>query len=295
MSISKYPSKVSLPQGNPGFTSVLEYLVIKFPNIGLHIWRQRMADGKVHWHDGALISAATPYQPQRRVYYYREVESEAPPPFEERILFQDDHIIVAYKPPFMGVTPGGGSINECLQYRLRRKLGHDAVQAIHRLDRATAGLVLFSVNPDTRPLYHHLFNTHQADKIYQAVAKVETDDDLVGKQWEVKNRITRSEPRFLMTIVDGEPNSHSLIRCLKQSHDRALFELKPITGRTHQLRLHMQALGWPLLHDNYYPTLQPKSADVYSQPLQLLATGLRFTDPVTLGSRSFSSPTELSL
>jgi tRNA pseudouridine32 synthase/23S rRNA pseudouridine746 synthase len=305
MSISKYPSKLSLPQNNPGISSVLEYLIMKFPDIKPKVWQQRMANGKVHWHDGSLITADSAFQPQQRVYYYREVASEPAIPFEEKILFQDEHILVAYKPHFLAVTPGGIYINECLQNRLRQKTGQETLQALHRLDRATAGLVLFSVNPETRHLYHNLFNTQKIHKTYQAIAMVNSEEDLygrnltgqhlVGEQWEIKNRLVKSEPPFLMKIVAGEPNSHSLIHCLEQSSGKALFELNPITGKTHQLRLHMQALGWPLLNDKYYPTLQPKTADNYSRPLQLLAKELRFIDPVTQQPRVFSSNTNLLL
>ena len=295
MSLSKYPSKLSLPQSNPGTASVLEYLVFKFPDITAEVWQQRVTDGKVHWHDGSPITVDTPYQAQRRVYYYREVVSEPVIPFAEKVLFEDEHLLVAYKPHFLPVTPGGIYINECLQNRLRNKTGLQSLQALHRLDRATAGLVLFSVNPHTRHLYHKLFSTRQIHKTYQAIAMTNSQQQLVGRQWEVKNRLVKSEPRFLMMIVDGEPNSHSVIRCLEQSTDKALFELQPVTGKTHQLRLHMQALGWPLLNDNYYPTLQPQGADVHSSPLQLLAKELRFIDPVTHTSRSFNSGTQLTL
>lgn len=295
MSISKSPSKLSLPQINPGVASVLEYLILKFPDISPKVWQQRVTDGKVHWHDGTLITAETPYQPQQRVYYHREVESEPVIPFEEKILFQDEHILVADKPHFLPVTPGGMFIDECLQNRLRHKTGHDSLQALHRLDRATAGLVLFSVNPDTRHLYHDLFETRQIHKTYQAIAKINTDQQLVGRSWEVKNRLVKTDPRFRMKVVDGERNSHSIIRCVKQSANKALFELNPITGKTHQLRVHMQTLGWPILHDRYYPELQPKTDDIYSQPLQLLAKELRFVDPVTLMTRIFSSNADLWL
>ena len=289
MSISKYPSKLSLPQNNPGVTRVLDYLIAKFPDINPEIWQRRVADGKVHWHDGSLITAESPCRPQQLVYYYREVDSEPVIPFTEDILFQDEHILVADKPHFLPVTPGGSYINECLQNRLRDKTGLETLQALHRLDRETAGLVLFSVNPETRHLYHDLFNSRKIHKTYQAIARINNADDLVGQQWEIKNRLVKSEPRFLMKIVAGEANSHSLIRCLAQAADKALFELNPVTGKTHQLRLHMQALGWPILHDRYYPALQPKTADNYACPLQLLAKELRFTDPVTQQSRIFHS------
>lgn len=295
MSISKYPSKLSLPQSYPGITRVLEYLIIKFPDIHPEVWQQRMSEGKVHWHDGSLITVDTAFQPQQRVYYYREVESEPVIPFEEKIVFQDEHILVAYKPHFLSVTPGGVYINECLQNRLRNKTGLDNLQALHRLDRATAGLVLFSVNLDTRHLYHHLFESHQIHKTYQAIARVKNEEDLIGKSWEIKNRMVKSKPAFLMKITEGEANSHSIIRCTAQSADKALFELNPITGKTHQLRLHMQTIGMPLLHDKYYPVLQAKTADVFSSPLQLLAKELRFIDPVSQQSRNFNSHTSLNL
>ncbi|MCG2635096.1 MAG: pseudouridine synthase [Gammaproteobacteria bacterium] len=295
MSMSRYPSIVSLPQVNPGTGGVLEYLVARFPAIGPEVWRQRMAAGKVHWHDGTRITPDSPFVPQQRVCYYREVEAEPCIPFAEQVLFEDEQILVAYKPHFLPLMPGGRYVNECLQNRLRRKTGHDALQAVHRLDRATAGLVLFAVNPATRHLYHHLFESRQIEKTYQAVARVKPGEELLGQSWVVKNRLVKSEPRFLMTIAGGEPNSHSLVRCLAQAGRRALFELKPITGKTHQLRVHMQTLGWPILNDRYYPELQPESGDDYARPLQLLAKALRFIDPVTQQPRAFSTDRGLML
>lgn len=295
MEISEHPSKLSLPQTNPGVATVLEYLIRKFPYVDAQIWRQRIADGKVHFHDGSLITTESPFQPQQRVYYYREVESEPSIPFKETILFQDQHILVAYKPHFLAVTPGGIYVNECLQNRLRRSTGIETLQALHRLDRVTAGLVLFSINPDSRHRYHRLFETRQIHKTYQAIAKINDGENLIGQEWIVKNRIVQSEPRFRMQVTEGEANSHSVIRCLRQSTENALFELNPVTGKTHQLRLHMQVLGWPILHDKYYPQLQPLSEDDYSAPLQLLAKELQFIDPVTQQPRCFSYDGNLSL
>lgn len=296
MAIAKSPSKLSLPQQNPGVKTVLEYLVVKFPAITSSVWEQRMADGKVHWHDGSLINANSPFAAQQRVYYYREVDSEPVIPFAENIVFQDELILVAYKPHFLPVTPGGGYVEECLQNRLRNKTGNQQLQAAHRIDKATAGLVLFSVNPNSRRYYHHLFESHQVNKTYQAIASTNSNPPVVGQQWEIKNRVEKTGTRFLMHVVEGLANSHSRIRCLQCSADKALFELNPITGKTHQLRLHMQSLGWPLLHDTYYPQLlQPVKPDDYAKPLQLLAQQLQFIDPVTQQARSFSSNTELSL
>ena len=295
MTIAEQPSKLSLPQTNPGVATVLEYLIIKFPYIDTDIWRQRITNGKVHRHDGTLITTQSPFEAQQRIYYYKEVENEPIVPFKETIIFRDQHILVAYKPHFLSVIPGGIYVNECLQNRLRRSTGIEALQALHRLDRVTAGLVLFSVNPDTRHRYHHLFETRQIHKTYQAIAKIAEGENLVGQEWDIKNRIERSKPRFCMRVSEGEANSHSMIRCLQQTAEKALFELNPVTGKTHQLRLHMQTLGWPILNDKYYPQLQPLSADNYSAPLQLLAKELKFMDPVTEKPRHFRCDRSLAL
>ena len=297
MAISTQPSKLSLPQTNPGVATILEYLIIKFPLIDAQVWRQRMLDGKVHYHDGSLITEHSLFQAQQRVYYYREVENEPSIPFQEDILFQDQHILVAYKPHFLPVTPGGVFVNECLQTRLRASTGIKELQTLHRLDRVTAGLVIFSVNPDTRHQYHELFKTRQIQKTYQAIAKMTKGDELIGKQWEVKNHIVQGEPRFRMYISGGEgtANSHSSILCIAQNEHHAMFEFSPITGRTHQLRVHMQSLGMPILNDKYYPELQELSADNYAAPLQLLAKQLKFIDPITAQSRCFNYEGNLSL
>jgi tRNA pseudouridine32 synthase/23S rRNA pseudouridine746 synthase len=295
MAMSEHPSKLSLPQINPGVDTVLEYLIIKFPYIDADTWRQRVISGKVHCHDGSLITIQSLFQPQQRIYYYREVEYEPSIPFKEAIIFQDEHILVAYKPHFLAVTPGGIYVNECLQNRLRQSTGIRALQALHRLDRVTAGLVMFAINQDTRHCYHHLFQTRQIHKTYQAIANVNNTDNLIGHEWEIKNRLVHSKPRFRMHVAEGKANSHSIIRCVQQSTQQALFELNPITGKAHQLRVHMQALGWPIANDKYYPQLQPLSADDYSTPLQLLAKELQFIDPITQQHRRFSYEHNLSL
>jgi tRNA pseudouridine32 synthase/23S rRNA pseudouridine746 synthase len=286
--------------------TILEYLIIRFPHIDAKIWQQRMSDGKVHCHDKTLITANTPFKPQLRVYYYREVKSEPSIPFKEIIIFQDEHILVAYKPHFLAVIPGGMFVNECLQTRLRLSTGISSLQALHRLDRVTAGLVMFSVNPDSRHRYHQLFENREIQKTYQAIANIYDKENLVGQEWIVKNCIEHANPRFRMQVVESKSggcniaeasdyNSHSIIRCLAQNGKQRLFELMPVTGKTHQLRVHMQTLGWPILNDKYYPVLQPLSTDDFSAPLQLLATKLEFIDPITKQARCFVCSENLSL
>jgi len=300
MGIAKSPSKFTLPQVNPGVRTVFEYLQQKFPRLAPELWQQRMRDGKVHWHDGTLITEQTPYQAQQRVYYYREVASEPRIPFSERIVFEDEHLLVAFKPHFLALTPGGIYVNECLQQRLRNRTGNESLQALHRLDRVTAGLVLFAKNAQSRALYHGLFAKREIHKTYQAIAKIDhtpgvQTENLVGREWVVKNHMSQAQPSFRMQVTDGPANTHSVIRCLQQNQQFALFELEPVTGKTHQLRVHMQSLGHPILNDKYYPTLQQESADDYQKPLQLLAQSLSFTDPLTGEAREFHCGTQLRL
>ncbi len=291
MAKSKYPSKVNLPQENLGWQTVLDFLVDHFKGIDKNTWLQRIQAGKVHWINGDLVESNTPYRAQAAVYYYREVIEEPKVPFEHKIIYQDKQILIVDKPHFLPVTPGGQYVNECLQHRLRKETGIDKLQALHRLDRETAGLVMFSVNPETRSNYHALFSGKTITKTYLAIAK--TKSDISGKRWEVRNKMIKAQPSFLMQIDkaadEASCNAHSIIRCIKQNEHLATFELQPITGKTHQLRVHMQSIGFPILNDKFYPKLQPKTAETFENPLQLLATTLQFVDPITKENREFKS------
>ncbi|MCH1925727.1 pseudouridine synthase [Shewanella sp. C32] len=287
-SIAAQPSYVVLPQQHSA-TTVLAFLIERFPQIDAAVWQARLRDGKVHWQDGSLIDAHTPYRAGVRVYYYREVASETPIPVTEQILAQDAHSLIVYKPHFLPVTPGGQYVNECLINRLRRRTGIDTIIPAHRLDRDTAGVMLLAVSVASRDPLHALFRDGQIHKTYQAVAALTPElaakygDGVLAKPqfWTVRNRIEVGSPSFTMRCVAGEANSHSEICLLAVKQGLGLFALRPVTGKTHQLRLHMQSLGMPLLHDRFYPELQPKQADDYSKPLKLVACCLRFTDPFT--------------
>lgn len=282
-------SYIVLPETVTDKPTVLSFLTAHFKHIDPAIWQQRILDGKVHWRDGRLINLDTAFVARERVYYYREVTKEKKIPFAEQILYQDDNIIVAYKPHFLPVNPTGQFINECLVNRLRRKTGISTLVPAHRIDRATAGLMLFSKNPAQRHLYHALFKQGKITKGYQALARLtpellhqyQAQKLTLPLHWSVKKRIVTGTPSFTMQVVDGEANSHSEITLTKVNGDAGLFELSPLTGRTHQLRVHMQSLGMPLINDRLYPTLLDEAEDDFDAPLQLLAQHLRFTDPVS--------------
>ncbi|MCG9719971.1 pseudouridine synthase [Shewanella sp. Isolate7] len=295
-------SFIVLPQTANPPASVYDYFCQRFDNIPADVWRERFNAGKVHWQDGQALALSTAYRPQQKVYYYREVAHEVTPPYSESILYQDEQIVLANKAHFMALHPGGEVINQCLINRLRVRTDCDQLIAAHRLDRATAGIVLLVKQSERRDAYHGLFRHGQITKEYQALARLtpellaEHNAGKLGlpKRWTVKNRIDKGSPSFTMRIVEGEANSHSEIALVSVEGEIGRFELMPVTGKTHQLRLHMNSLGMPILNDNFYPVLQPKGSEDYEQPMKLLARRLAFTDPVTDRQLDISLP-ELSL
>lgn len=294
MGRSQYPSSVVMPTNNPSqYETVLDFLIARFPRIDAEIWRQRVLDGNVHWEGGEPISVNTQFAANTRVFYYREVPVEPEIPFKELIIHQDDELLVACKPHFLPVTPAGIYVQQCLLNRLREKTGIDELTPIHRIDRDTAGLVMFSVNPETRGAYQQMFAEGTVKKTYQAVAVC--DDSLMrGKTWLIENRMESAEQWFRMKITAGQVNARSTVRCLDISKNRALFELSPLTGKTHQLRVHMNSIGFPLENDRLYPNALPKAPDDFEKPLQLLAWQVDFTDPVSGAKRHFQTTRSLN-
>lgn len=240
---------------------------------------------------GNRITLETEYAPQKRIFYFREVNSEPVIPFAEKIIFQDDDILVACKPHFLPVTPGGRYVDECLLNRLRRNTGIEDLAPLHRIDRETAGVVLFSVNRKSRGFYGSLFLNCQVEKTYQALsASIPTQKTA---SWNVENRIERGEPWFRMRSVPGRVNARSSINLVEVKGEIARFTLHPLTGKTHQLRIHMSGIGFGILNDRYYPELQPESPDNFDTPLQLVAKSVRFRDPLSGKQREFISEREL--
>ena len=291
--ISSHPSTVTLPQVAKPYPALLEFLSNRFPHIPLEIWAQRLADGKVLDAAGAPLTPESPYLPYAKLFYFREVASEPHIPFAETILYQDDDLLVADKPHVLPVTPGGRYVEECLLSRLRRRTGRADLAPLHRIDRETAGIVLFSVNKQTRGRYANLWLPGKIEKTYEALsACVPAPEE---SKWAVENRIERGEPFFRMQTVPGKVNARSVITLLEYSNGIARFLLQPLTGKTHQLRLHLSGLGCGILNDRFYPELQAERADNFAHPLQLLARMVRFRDPLSGAIREFVSGRKLLL
>jgi len=307
MAIAKRPSQITLPSKNLNWTTLLDYLIVKFPHISRDIWIARLKEGKMHWQQGDVVNLNTAFIKNKTLCYYREVENEPIIPFQHETIYQDEHILVACKPHFLTVTPGGKYVNECLLERLRRETDNPEIVPLHRLDRETAGLVLFSLNQKTRGIYSQLFEHKAITKTYHALANIESLNIPNSKCWNVENRLVKSTPRFLMKEGEGEINARSIIRLIEKKHDIGFFHLQAITGKTHQLRLHMMKVGSPILNDKFYPTLLPemelatetvnieelKHSVSFQAPLQLLAKNLEFIDPISNKLFRFESKREL--
>lgn len=285
-------SCVALPAGP--WPLLVDFLAQRLPVVSQAQWQQRMAQGRVLDEHGQPLPPDAPFQPQTRVYYYRELSAEPVIPFEAAVLYQDEHLLVADKPHFLPVTPTGRFVQQTLLVRLKRQLGIETLSPIHRIDRETAGLVLFSIRPQDRGAYQAMFRDKVVEKSYEALAPLRPDLPLPPVH---RSRIEPDEQFFRQREVPGEPNSETHIALLQAQGTLGLYRLSPVTGKTHQLRVHMQALGRPIAGDLFYPEVvhgPGHSDEDYSRPLQLLARSITFTDPVTGQPRRFESARQLN-
>lgn len=277
-------SRLQLPAGP--WRTLLDALSALFPRVPREDWQRRFERGLVLDAGGRTLPPDAPCREGALIQYYREVPAELPIPFTETVLHADAHLVVADKPHFLPVTPAGGFVEHTLLTRLIRTLGNADLVPLHRIDRGTAGLVLFSANPGSRAAYQALFRDRLIAKRYEALAA-----PLPQRQFPLtrRSRIVEGEPFFRMQETEGAPNSETRIEVIEKGERLWRYALHPVTGKKHQLRVQMAALGAAIHHDEFYPDLQAREEGQYDKPLQLLAQGLLFTDPLTGEARSFSS------
>ncbi|WP_439450189.1 pseudouridine synthase [Stenotrophomonas sp. ATs4] len=278
------PSRLQLPPGH--WPTLLDGLCARFPRIDREQWQHRFARGRVQDAQGRALAADMPWQVGLEIQYFREVVGEQAIPFTETIIHLDAHLLVADKPHFLPVTPAGGYVRETLLARLVARTGNADLVPLHRLDRLTAGLVLFSTQVASRDAYQRLFRERRIDKTYEALAPA-----LPGLEFPLQrdSRLVPGEPFFRMAEVPGEPNARSRIELIEGEGPVWRYRLLPETGRKHQLRVHMAMLGAPIEGDDLYPQLCQRPAGTPEVPLQLLAQGLAFDDPLSGERRVFSS------
>jgi len=285
------PSRVYLPHGP--WRTTLDFFVERFRFVDPQVLRARLLRGEIVDEAGHPEEAESAYRPGRWLWYYREVPDESPVPFELEILHRDARLVVVDKPHFLASIPGGRYLRETALTRLRHHLSLPELSPVHRLDRETAGVMLFCADPASRGAYQSLFQSREVSKVYEAVAPLRED---LALPLRYCSRLVAAPTHFTMMEAPGEPNSETRIALVRRLGTRALYCLQPATGRKHQLRAHMSALGMPICHDAFYPALQPETQrDDYARPLQLLARSVSFVDPFSGELRCFESRRSLAL
>jgi tRNA pseudouridine32 synthase / 23S rRNA pseudouridine746 synthase len=278
------PSRLQLAAGP--WIDLIDGLCARFPNVTRATWLDRFARGRVLDAQGAALAPDTRWRVGLEIRYFREIVDEPPIPYAEALLHVDDRLVVADKPHFLPVTPSGGYVRETLLARLQRRLANPDLVPLHRIDRDTAGLVLFSCDVASRGAYQQLFARREMGKRYEAIAPALPH---LAFPLHRRSRIERCAAGFTSREVDGAPNSETRIDVLARDGAYWRYTLAPLSGRQHQLRVHMAALGAPILHDPLYPQRIARTVDDPARALQLLAAGIDFVDPVSGEPRRFRS------
>jgi tRNA pseudouridine32 synthase/23S rRNA pseudouridine746 synthase len=293
-------TRLRVPLSGP-WPTVAAYMTERFFHLDPDQLLQRFHRGEVVARDGSPLAGDTPLGVEEFIWYYRDPPIDRHIPFEIEILHQDEHLVVIDKPHFLPTIPGGKFLQNSALIRLRRLLGNDELAPIHRLDRATAGLLMFSVRPATRGAYQLLFENREVQKVYEAVSALPhgwdaADPALDGRQFPIvyRNHIRKDRGELRVQVDDvREPNAETLIEFLR-ADDRVVHTLlRPHSGKMHQLRVHLAALGAGILNDPFYPELRGELPDDFDHPMQLLARELRFTDPISGADRVFTTTRSL--
>ncbi|MFD7654927.1 pseudouridine synthase [Actinosynnema sp. NPDC059797] len=284
------PARLRLPAAGP-WATIRDHLVERLHRVPPERIDSMLAEGLIHGLDGPIAPDAA-FAPGTSVWFHRDLPDEAPVPFGIGVVHWDDAIVVVDKPHFLATIPRGSHVVETALVRLRRDLGLPHLSPAHRLDRVTAGLVMFVVDPRLRGRYQLLFKDRLVRKEYEAIAPHRPDLVLPRR---VTSRIVKVKGVITAQEVEGPVNAETHVELVEHRDGWGRYRLVPVTGRTHQLRLHMASLGVPIRNDDFYPVLRDKPLDDFTDPLQLLAKTLEFTDPVTGEHRRFASGLRLEL
>ena len=266
------------------------HLVDRLARVGADRIDAMLAQGRIVGLDGPVAPDAA-YAPGTYLWFHRDLPVETPVPFEIGIVHRDEHLVVVDKPHFLATIPRGKHVVETALVRLRRDLDLPDLSPAHRLDRTTAGLLMFVVRREHRGAYQTLFRDRGVTKTYAAIA---AHDPGLALPRTVRSRIVKERGNVCAREVDGPPNAETHVELLEHHDGLGRYRLRPTTGRTHQLRLHMSGLGVPILGDDLYPLVRDRALDDFSAPLQLLAAELSFVDPVTGVARRFTTSRRLA-
>ena len=292
MALDSYTKASTLYLPTKGDWNLLyDFLIKRFHHISIDEWKSRFANNKILNAEFKPLPINAPFVAGQKILYFREIDSEIEIPFQEFIIFEDENLVVADKPHFLPVTPTGKYVKETLLHRLIQTTQCHTLQPIHRIDRHTAGLVVFAKNIESRASYQNLFRDHAVFKKYEAIAPA-----LPHHQFPMtySSRIVQGQQFFLSCVVEGSPNAITKISVLEKHDIYWKYALEPVSGKKHQLRVQMHSLGAPLLNDAFYPIVDDELGDDWNRPLQLLAKEISFIDPCTQQVRHFVSRQKLA-
>ncbi|MCP2295673.1 tRNA pseudouridine32 synthase / 23S rRNA pseudouridine746 synthase [Nocardia amikacinitolerans] len=282
------PARLRLPETGE-WATIRDHLVERLPRVAPERIDELLHAGGIVDLEGPIAPDA-PYVPGGAVWFHRDLPDETDVPFDITVVHRDEDLLVVDKPHFLATIPRGQHIRQTALVRLREELGLPDLVPAHRLDRVTAGLLLFVVNPARRGAYQTMFHRRAVRKEYEAIAPYRPDLELPRT---VRSRIVKEKQVLAAQEVEGEPNAETRVDLLEHRAGLGRYRLRPLTGRTHQLRLHMNGLGVPILGDDFYPVLTDKPVHDFTRPLQLLAASLEFTDPVSGKPRRFETTRSL--
>lgn len=272
--------------------TVRDFLLFRFPHLDPEALTERIENGQIFYDDGSPVPAEAPLIAHQRFWYFRENPAEPVIPFEYDILFEDENIIVIDKPHFLSTTPVGNFLKQTVVTRLRHQTGNMDIAPAHRLDRATAGVLLLTKQKSAREPYQQLFQQRKVQKTYHAICH---KNDSLEDSFSIHAHMIENPKSLFMSIEQDEPNSFTDVKRLSSSDELSFYELRPITGKKHQLRCHMAHVGASIVNDVWYPHAMRQAPDDFEKPLQLLAHELSFVDPLSGEEREFRTQRTLSL
>lgn len=277
-------ARLRVPDSGP-WTTLRAHLVERLPRVAPERIDEMLREQRIVDVDGPVAPDA-PFVPGQVLWFHRDLPDEVEVPFDVPVLYRDDAVLVVDKPHFLATIPRGSHVLQTALVRLRHELDLPSLSPAHRLDRATAGVLMFVVRPELRGAYQTLFRDRRVQKTYEAIAPVDPE---LALPRTVTSRIVKERGVIAAFTAAGPPNAETRVELLERRGDLGRYRLVPATGRTHQLRLHMAELGVPIVHDDLYPQLREIPPGDFTRPLQLLAAALEFTDPVTGERRRFTS------